>query len=391
MQEAYIVAGLRTAVGKAKKGGFRFTRADDLAVEVIKGMLAKVPKLDPNTIDDVIVGTAVQEAEQGLLIARTIALESCGMDVAGQMVNRYCASSVETVAQAVAKIRSGLADVIVAGGAESMSQVPTVGWKTVPNYGIATSNPDYFLGMGATAENVANKYGISREDQDHFSVESHNKSLAAQAKGLFQDEIHPIDVEEVYLEDNKRKTRSWTVSKDEGPRPGTSMEGLSKLRPVFAQGGSVTAGNSSQTSDGAAFMLVMSEAKVKELGVEPIARMVSCVSAGVDPAYMGIGPVAAIPKALKRAGMTLNDISLIELNEAFAAQSLACIKALDLDPSIINPNGGAISMGHPLAATGSRLILTALNELRRRDQKYAVISACVGGGQGIASIVELLK
>lgn len=390
MQEAYIVAGLRTAVGKARRGGFRFTRADDLAVEVIKGLVAKVPSLDPNTIDDVIVGTAVQEAEQGLLIARTIALQACGMDVAGQMVNRYCASSVETVAQAVAKIRAGMADIIVAGGAESMSQVPTVGWKTVPNYNIATTTPDYFLGMGLTAENVANKYGISREDQDQFSYESHMRSLAAQEKSLFQEEILPITLEEVFVENNKRQTRSFTVDRDEGPRAGTNVEALAKLRPAFAQGGSVTAGNSSQTSDGAAFMLVMSEAKVKELGVEPIARMVSCESAGVDPAYMGIGPVAAVPKALKRAGLTMNDINVIELNEAFAAQSLACIRELDLNPEIINPNGGAISLGHPLAATGSRLIMTSINELRRRNEKYSLVTACVGGGQGIASIIERL-
>jgi len=391
MQEAYIVAGLRTAVAKAKRGGFRFSRADDLAVDVIKALVAKVPALDPNTIDDVIVGTAVQEAEQGLLIARTIALQSCGMDVAGQMVNRYCASSVETVAQAVAKIRAGMADVIVAGGAESMSQVPTVGWKTVPNYGIATTTPDYFLGMGLTAENVANKYNISRQDQDQFSFESHSKSLAAQEKELFKEEILPIELEEVFLENNKRKTRTFTVEKDEGPRAGTSIEALSKLKPAFANGGSVTAGNSSQTSDGAAFLLVMSESKVKELGLEPIARMVACQSAGVDPALMGIGPVAAVPKALKQAGMSMDSIDLVELNEAFAAQALACIRQLDIDPSIVNPNGGAISLGHPLAATGSRLILTAINELRRRDQKHALVTACVGGGQGIAAIFERLR
>lgn len=391
MQEAYIVAGLRTAVAKAKRGGFRFSRADDLAVDVIKALVAKVPALDPNTIDDVIVGTAVQEAEQGLLIARTIALQSCGMDVAGQMVNRYCASSVETVAQAVAKIRAGMADVIVAGGAESMSQVPTVGWKTVPNYGIATTTPDYFLGMGLTAENVANKYNISRQDQDQFSFESHSKSLAAQEKELFKEEILPIELEEVFLENNKRKTRTFTVEKDEGPRAGTSIEALSKLKPAFANSGSVTAGNSSQTSDGAAFLLVMSESKVKELGLEPIARMVACQSAGVDPALMGIGPVAAVPKALKQAGMSMDSIDLVELNEAFAAQALACIRQLDIDPSIVNPNGGAISLGHPLAATGSRLILTAINELRRRDQKHALVTACVGGGQGIAAIFERLR
>ena len=391
MQEAYIVAGLRTAVATAKRGGFRFSRADDLAVDVIKALVAKVPALDPNTIDDVIVGTAVQEAEQGLLIARTIALQSCGMDVAGQMVNRYCASSVETVAQAVAKIRAGMADVIVAGGAESMSQVPTVGWKTVPNYGIATTTPDYFLGMGLTAENVANKYNISRQDQDQFSFESHSKSLAAQEKELFKEEILPIELEEVFLENNKRKTRTFTVEKDEGPRAGTSIEALSKLKPAFANSGSVTAGNSSQTSDGAAFLLVMSESKVKELGLEPIARMVACQSAGVDPALMGIGPVAAVPKALKQAGMSMDSIDLVELNEAFAAQALACIRQLDIDPSIVNPNGGAISLGHPLAATGSRLILTAINELRRRDQKHALVTACVGGGQGIAAIFERLR
>lgn len=392
MRAAYIVAGLRTPVGKAKKGGLRFSRADDLAVEVIQKMLGDIPNLDPNMIDDVIVGNAVQEAEQGLLIARHIALRSCGMDVPGQMINRYCASGVETISIATAKIMSGMADIIVAGGCESMSQVPTIGYKTVPNYGEAMSTPDYYLGMGMTAENVANKYKISREDQDIFALESHRRALEAQANGLFKEEILPIDVEEVYLDANeKRQTRSWTVSDDEGPRAGGSLEGLAKLRPVFAAGGSVTAGNSSQTSDGAGFVLVMSEEKVKELNLEPIARMVSCASAGVDPAIMGIGPVAAVPRALKAAGLSLNDMDVIELNEAFSSQSLAVIRELGLDPAIVNPNGGAIALGHPLAGTGSRLVMTLNNQLRRTNGKYGLVTLCVGGGQGIASVIEHLK
>jgi acetyl-CoA acyltransferase len=390
---AYIVAGYRTAVGKAPRGAFRFTRPDDLAAEVIKYLVASIPSLDPARVDDLIVGNAVPEAEQGMQIARYIALLSLPKVVPGFTINRYCGSGLEAIAIASAKIHAGLADCIIAGGTESMSMVPVMGYKTALNFEIAQKNPDYYIGMGLTAEQVANQFKITREEQDEFSVQSHTKALAAQAAGLFKDEIVPVTVKETYFDSNsgKKKTRESVVDTDEGPRAGTSMEALSKLKPVFAAGGSVTAGNSSQTSDGASFVLVMSEAMVKELNLEPVARMVTYTTAGVEPKIMGIGPVAAIPLALKKAGLNINDIDQIELNEAFAAQSLAVIKELDLDRSKINMNGGAISMGHPLGCSGAKLSVQLFNEMRRRNQKYGMVSACVGGGQGVAGIYEFLK
>ena len=390
---AYIVAGYRTAVGKAPRGVFRFTRPDDLAAEVIKHLVAQVPALDPARVDDLIVGNAVPEAEQGMQIARYIALLSLPKVVPGFTINRYCGSGLEAIAIASAKIHAGIADCIIAGGTESMSLVPTTGYKMALNFEIAQKHPDYYIGMGLTAEQVANQFKITREEQDQFSVESHTKALAAQAAGLFKDEIVPITVKETYFDEKsgKKKTRESVVDTDEGPRAGTSMNALSKLKPVFAAGGSVTAGNSSQTSDGASFVIVMSEAMVKELNLEPIARMVTYTTAGVEPRIMGIGPVAAIPLALKKAGLNINDIDQIELNEAFAAQSLAVIKELDLDRSKINMNGGAISMGHPLGCSGAKLSVQLFNEMRRRNQKYGMVSACVGGGQGVAGIYEFLK
>ena len=390
---AYIVAGYRSAVGKAPRGVFRFTRPDDLAAEVIKHLVAQVPALDPARVDDLIVGNAVPEAEQGMQIARYIALLSLPKVVPGFTINRYCGSGLEAIAIASAKIHAGIADCIIAGGTESMSLVPTTGYKMALNFEIAQKHPDYYIGMGLTAEQVANQFKITREEQDEFSVESHKKSLAAQAAGLFKDEIVPITVKETYFDEKtgKKKNRESVVDTDEGPRAGTSMEALSRLKPVFAAGGSVTAGNSSQTSDGASFVIVMSEAMVKELNLEPIARMVTYTTAGVEPRIMGIGPVAAIPLALKRAGLNINDIDQIELNEAFAAQSLAVIKELDLDRSKINMNGGAISMGHPLGCSGAKLSVQLFNEMRRRNQKYGMVSACVGGGQGVAGIYEFLK
>ncbi|MES2645531.1 MAG: acetyl-CoA C-acyltransferase [Bacteroidota bacterium] len=391
MQEAYIVAGYRSAVGKSKRGGFRFMRPDDLAVEVIKGVMASLPQLDPNRVDDCIVGNAVPEAEQGLQIGRIISARALGKDVPGMTVNRYCASGLETIAIATAKIRNGFADCIVAGGVESMSLVPTAGWKTVPNYTVSSTEPDYYLSMGLTAEAVAREYEVSREDQDTFSYQSHQKAINAIQSGYFKDGILPITVEEVYVnEKGKRATRNYVVDTDEGPRPDTSIEALAKLKPVFAADGSVTAGNSSQTSDGAAFVVVMSEKMVKELGIEPIARLVGCVSAGVEPRIMGIGPVAAVPKVLKQVGMNQSDIDLVELNEAFASQSLAVIRKLDLDPEKVNINGGAISMGHPLGCTGTKLTIQVMNDLKRVGKKYGMITACVGGGQGIAGIIERL-
>lgn len=341
MQEAYIVAGYRTAVGKAKRGGFRFYRPDDLAIDVIKGLLASLPQLDKALIDDVIVGNAVPEAEQGLQIGRIIAARAIGFDTPGMTVNRYCASGLETIAIASAKIRSGMADCIIAGGTESMSLVPTSGWKTVPAYSIAKEEPDYYLSMGLTAEAVAKEYGVSREDQDAFSYQSHRKALRAIQNGYFKEGILPIEVEEVYLDEKgKKQKRVYTVDTDEGPRADTSLEALAKLKPVFAAGGVVTAGNSSQTSDGASFVIVMSERLVNQLGVQPIGRLVACASAGVHPRIMGIGPVAAIPKVLKQANMNLSDIDLIELNEAFASQSIAVIREARLNPEIVNINGG---------------------------------------------------
>ncbi|MCU0376414.1 MAG: acetyl-CoA C-acyltransferase [Chitinophagaceae bacterium] len=391
MRDAFIVAGFRTAVAKSKKGGFRFTRPDDLAVEVIKGLMASVPVLDPTRVDDVIVGNAVPEAEQGLQIGRIISARAIGKHAPGMTVNRYCASGLETIAIATAKIRSGMADCIVAGGVESMSLVPTAGWKTVPNYTVAKTEPDYYLSMGLTAEAVAQEYHVSRDDQDEFSYHSHQKAITAIESGFFKTGILPVTVEEVYInEKGKRATRSYVVDTDEGPRRDTSREALAKLKPVFAAGGTVTAGNASQTSDGAAFVIVMSEAMVKELNLQPIARLVACAVAGVEPRIMGIGPVAAVPKALQQAGMSQHEIDLIELNEAFASQSLAVIRELDLNPDIVNINGGAISLGHPLGCTGAKLSIQVSHDLKRLGKKYGMVTACVGGGQGIAGIIERL-
>ncbi|HEX5655085.1 MAG TPA: acetyl-CoA C-acyltransferase [Chitinophagaceae bacterium] len=392
MQEAYIVAGYRTAVGKAKKGGFRFTRPDDLAVEVIKGLLGSVPQLEPGRVDDVIVGNAVPEAEQGLQVGRIIAARALGFDVPGMTVNRYCASGLETIAIATAKIRMGMADCIVAGGTESMSLVPTAGWKTVPAYSIAKDEPDYYLSMGLTAEAVAKEYSISREAQDEFSYQSHQKAIAAIQQGYFKPGILPITVEEVYLDTKgKKQKRNYTVDTDEGPRADTSMEALAKLKPAFAAGGCVTAGNSSQTSDGAAFVIVMSEKMINELGLKPIGRLVGSAVAGVHPRIMGIGPVAAIPKLLKQVNLNLADIDLVELNEAFASQSLAVIREAGLDPQKVNINGGAIALGHPLGCTGAKLTIQNLHDMKRLNKKYGMITACVGGGQGIAGIIENIQ
>lgn len=389
MQEAYIVAGYRTAVAKSKRGGFRFFRPDDLAVEVIKGLVASVPQLDAKRVDDVIVGNAVPEAEQGLQFGRIISARALGIDVAGLTINRYCASGLESIAIATAKIRTGMADCIIAGGTESMSLVPTAGWKTVPSYSIAIEEPDYYLSMGLTAEAVAKEFKINREDQDAFALRSHQKAMQAIQNGYFKNGILPITVEETYLnEKGKKATRSYVVDTDEGVRADTSIEALGKLKPAFALGGSVTAGNSSQTSDGAAFAIVMSERMIVELGLKPIGRLVNCASAGVHPRIMGIGPVAAIPKVLKQANMQLNDIDLIELNEAFASQSLAVIRELGLNPEIVNINGGAIALGHPLGCTGCKLTVQLLNDMKRLDKKYGMVTACVGGGQGIAGIIE---
>lgn len=392
-QTAYIVAGYRTAVGKAPRGGFRFTRPDDLAAEVIKHLVKSVPALDPTRIDDVIVGNAVPEAEQGLQMGRLISLLALPINVPGLIVNRYCGSGVETIAMAVGKISAGMADCIIAGGTESMSMVPTVGWKTVPNYKLAMQHPDYYMGMGLTAEAVANDYKISRQDQDEFAYNSHQKAIKAIQGGKFAKSIVPITVEETYVDaaTGKKKTRSYVVDTDEGPRADTSVEALAKLRPVFAANGTVTAGNSSQTSDGAAFVLVMSERMVKELNLEPIARMVNYATEGVDPRIMGMGPIAAVPKALKQAGMKLDDIDLFELNEAFASQSLAVVRELGIDPEKLNVNGGAIALGHPLGCSGAKLSIQLFDELRERGKKYGMVTACVGGGQGVAGIYELLK
>jgi acetyl-CoA acyltransferase len=391
MQEAYIVAGYRTAVTKSKKGGFRFTRPDDLAIDVIKGLLASVPQLDVNLVDDVIVGNAVPEAEQGLQVGRIIAAKAVGFNAPGITINRYCASGLEAIAMASAKIRSGMGECYIAGGAESMSLVPTAGWKTVPAYSIAKDEPDYYLSMGLTAEAVAKEYNINREDQDEFSYNSHVKAANAIEQGYFRSGILPINVEQVYVDDaGKRKTKSFVVDTDEGVRTDTSVEGLAKLKPAFAANGVVTAGNSSQTSDGAAFVLVLSERLVKSLGLTPIARLVNCASAGVHPRIMGIGPVEAIPKVLRQANMNLNDIDLIELNEAFASQSLAVIRALALNKDIVNINGGAIALGHPLGCTGCKLTVQLINDLKRTNKKYGMVTACVGGGQGIAGIIERL-
>lgn len=391
MREAYIVAGFRTAVTKSKKGGFRFYRPDDLAVDVIKGLLATVPQLDAKRVDDLIVGNAVPEAEQGLQVGRLISVRALGIEVPGMTVNRYCASGLETIAIATAKIRSGQAECIIAGGTESMSMVPTAGWKTVPAYSVSSETPDYYLGMGLTAEAVAKEYNVSREDQDEFSLNSHKKAMNAITSGYFKDGILPMKVEEVYVDGKgKKQTRDFIIDTDDGVRADTTIDALAKLKPAFAVGGSVTAGNSSQTSDGAAFVIVMSEKMVNELGLKPMARLVSCASAGVHPRIMGIGPVEAVPKALKQAGMKLSDIDLIELNEAFASQSLAVIRKLELDPSIVNINGGAIALGHPLGCTGTKLTVQITHDMKRLDKKYGIVTACVGGGQGIAGVIERL-
>ena len=388
--EAYIVAGYRSAIGKAKKGGFKNYRSDDLAVDVIRHLASQVPELDTTKVDDVIVGCANPEGEQGLQIARLISARALGKEVAGVTINRYCASGLEAISMAVSKVRAGFGHIFVAGGIESMSLIPFTGYKLAPSYKANLDNMNYHVGMGATAEAVAEKYNISREASDQFSLESHTKAANAIDKGHFKDEIVPITVEEVFVENGKKVSKSHVVDTDEGVRRDTTLEALSKLRPAFKMGGIVTAGNSSQTSDGAAFVLVMSEEMVKQLGVKPIARMVTCTSGGVDPLYMGIGPVEAIPKALDQAGLKLSDIEQTELNEAFACQALAVIQEAGLDPNTVNLNGGAIALGHPLGCTGAKLTIQLLNEMKRRDQKYGMVTACVGGGQGIAGIFERL-
>jgi acetyl-CoA acyltransferase len=386
--DAFLVNAKRTAVGKAKRGGFRFTRSDDLAIDVIKAIMAEVPGLDPMQVDDVIVGCANPEGEQGLQMGRQISLRALGKEIPGMIVNRYCASGLEAIAIATAKIRAGMADCIIAGGAESMSMIPMTGYKLAPSYNVAKDTPDYVVSMGITAEAVAKKYNVNREDADAFSLRSHQNAARAIDAGLFKGEIVPIEIDHVYFEDGKKHENTFTVDTDEGVRRDTSAEGLAKLRPAFANGGIVTAGNSSQTSDGAAFALIMSERLMKELNLSPVARLASCSVAGVDPLYMGIGPCAAIPKALKQAGLKLDDIGLIELNEAFATQSLAVIREVGLNPDIVNVNGGAIALGHPLGCTGAKLTTQLLNEMKRRDLKYGMVTACVGGGQGIAGVWE---
>ena len=390
MEEAYIIKGYRTAVGKAKKGGFKNYRSDDMAVQVIKHLVKNVPELDPTTVNDVIVGCANPEGEQGLQVGRLISARALGIEVPGITINRYCASGLEAISLAVAKIKAGMGDIFIAGGTESMSLIPMTGYKLSPSYQANMENINYHVSMGATAEAVADKYNITREAADNFSLASHQKAANAIDKGYFKEEIVPIEVEEVFVREGKKVSSSHTVAVDEGVRRDTSIEGLSRLRAAFKQGGIITAGNSSQTSDGAAFTLVMSEKKVKELGLSPLARMAACSVAGVDPIYMGVGPCEAIPKALNQAGLRLNDIEQTELNEAFAAQSLAVIQESGLDPSTVNVNGGAVALGHPLGCTGAKLTIQLLNEMRRRNQKYGMVTACVGGGQGIAGIFERL-
>lgn len=389
---AYIVAGYRTAVGKANRGGFRFTRPDDLAADVIKHLMASVPNVAHEQVDDLIVGNAMPEAEQGLNMARLISLMAFNTDkVSGMTVNRYCASGLETIAIAAAKIHAGMADCIVAGGAESMSLIPMGGWRIVPHAGVALAHPDHYWGMGLTAEAVAKEYNVNRADQDAFAFNSHMKAMKAIKEGKFKEEIVPIKITETYLDENeKKKTREIIVDTDEGPRADTTLEALAKLKPVFDAKGSVTAGNSSQTSDGAAFVMIVSEKFLKENNLKPIARMVSFAAAGVPPRIMGIGPVAAIPKALKLAGMNLNQIDLIELNEAFASQSLAVCRELNINQDIVNVNGGAISLGHPLGCSGAKLSVQLFSELKRQNKKYGIVSMCVGTGQGAAGIFEML-
>ena len=388
--EAYIIQGYRSAVGKAKKGGFKNYRSDDLAVQVIQHLMQAVPQVDPKQEDDVIVGCANPEGEQGLQVGRLISARALGKEVAGITINRYCASGLEAIAQAVGKIKAGFGHIYIAGGVESMSMLPMTGYKLAPSYEANMENINYHVSMGHTAEAVAGKYGISREAADQFSFESHKKAAAAIDSGAFKDQILPVTVEEVFVADGKRKTKSHTVDTDEGVRRDTTVEGLSKLRAVFKNGGVVTAGNASQTSDGAAFTLVVSEAMVKELKLEPIARLAACAVGGVDPLYMGIGPCVAIPKALKQAGLQLNAIEQTELNEAFAVQALAVIQEAGLNPETVNVNGGAIALGHPLGCTGAKLSIQLLNEMKKREQRYGMVTACVGGGQGIAGIFERL-
>ncbi|NPA35197.1 MAG: thiolase family protein [Chlorobi bacterium] len=390
MQEAYIVKAFRTAVGKAPRGSLRFVRPDDMAARVIKHILETTPELDPARVEDVIVGCAVPEAEQNLQIGRYISLLSLPINVPGFVINRYCGSGVEAISLAVNKIRSGWADIIIAGGAESMSLVPMTGWKVAPNPYLIDTHPDYFMNMGLTAEEVAKKYGITREEQDEFAYRSHMRAIKAIEEGVFKDQIVPLEVEQVYYEDGKKKTRKYIFDTDEGPRKDTSLEKLAKLKPVFRKDGTVTAGNSSQRSDGASFVLVVSERIVKELNLKPIARMVSYAYTGVEPRYMGIGPVYAVPKALKLAGLSLEDIDLIELNEAFAAQAVAVIKELGLNIEKVNINGGAIALGHPLGATGAKLTTQLIYDLHRLNKKYGIVTACVGGGQGVAAVYEAL-
>ena len=391
MQEAYIVAGFRTAVTKSKKGGFRFMRSDELAIELIQGLMKSLPALKHKLIDDVIVGNAVPEAEQGLQFGRIIAAKALGIEVPGITINRYCASGLESIAMATAKIRTGMADCIIAGGTESMSMVPTAGWKTVPAYSIAKDEPDFYLSMGLTAEAVANEYSVTREDQDAFALASHQKAKQAIDNGHFKKGILPIEITETYLnENNKKATRNFTVDTDEGVRADTTLEALAKLKPAFAVKGSVTAGNSSQTSDGASFVVVMSDRLMQSLGLKPIGRLVNCAVAGVHPRIMGIGPIEAVPKVLKQAGMNLDQIDLFELNEAFASQALAVIRTLGLDQNKVNINGGAIALGHPLGCTGSKLTVQIINDLERLNKRYGIVTACVGGGQGVAGIIEKL-
>ena len=391
MQEAYIVAGFRTAVTKSKKGGFRFMRSDELAIELIQGLMKSLPALEHKLIDDVIVGNAVPEAEQGLQFGRIIAAKALGIEVPGITINRYCASGLESIAMATAKIRTGMADCIIAGGTESMSMVPTAGWKTVPAYSIAKDEPDFYLSMGLTAEAVANEYSVTREDQDAFALASHQKAKQAIDNGHFKKGILPIEITETYLnENNKKATRNFTVDTDEGVRADTTLEALAKLKPAFAVKGSVTAGNSSQTSDGASFVVVMSDRLMQSLGLQPIGRLGNCAVAGVHPRIMGIGPIEAVPKVLKQAGMNLDQIDLFELNEAFASQALAVIRTLGLDQNKVNINGGAIALGHPLGCTGSKLTVQIINDLERLNKRYGIVTACVGGGQGVAGIIEKL-
>jgi acetyl-CoA acyltransferase len=386
---AFIIDGYRTAVGKAPRGLLRFMRPDDLAATVIKHLVAKIPNLDPASIDDLIVGNAVPEAEQGMQMGRMISLLSLPIQVPGFVVNRYCGSGLEAIAIAAARIHAGQADCIIAGGTESMSMVPTTGWKTALNYRLAKDHADYYLGMGLTAEMVQRKYGISREDQDKFAFRSHQLAIKAISEGRFKEQIVPIDVEEVFVDgDQKRSVKKYTFSQDEGPRGDTNLEALAKLKPAFAANGTVTAGNSSQTSDGSSFVLLMSEKKMKELGIQPKGRMLSYAVAGVEPSVMGIGPVEAVPKALRISGLGLDSIDLIELNEAFASQALAVIQQLNLDPDKVNVNGGAIALGHPLGCSGAKLTVQLFDELKRTNKKYGMVTACVGGGQGVAGIFE---